>query len=331
VNDWKAIDANPQATPCKVPEQAASLTMRKQPIHAFTVDVEDYFHVEAFANAIHREAWPQLEYRCERNVYRMLDMLAEKSVRGTFFVLGWVADRSPQLVRDIAAAGHEVACHGHTHQLVYRQTRQQFADETRYAKELLEDLTGKAVNGYRAASFSITKVSMWALDTLIDLGFTYDSSVFPVSHHDNYGIPGAPLGPCRMRAPSGRSLIEVPLSVAQVAGLRVPISGGGYFRLFPYWLSRAGMRSVEREGDRPLVFYVHPWEIDVDQPRVQANFLSRLRHYNNIDRCEGRLRRLLNDFQFGSMSDVLAAHGMLPIPSRVREDSRLGQPIVALQ
>ncbi|HRX88746.1 MAG TPA: polysaccharide deacetylase family protein, partial [Steroidobacteraceae bacterium] len=201
--------------------------MSSQPIHAFTVDVEDYFHVEAFANAIHRDSWPQLEYRCERNVYRMLEMLAERSVRGTFFVLGWVADRSPQLVRDIAAAGHEVACHGQSHQLVYRQSRQQFADETRYAKELLEDLTGTAVLGYRAASFSITKVSMWALDTLIDLGFTYDSSVFPVRHHDNYGIPEAPLGPCRMRAPSGRTLIEVPLSVAELGGLRVPVSGGG--------------------------------------------------------------------------------------------------------
>ena len=303
---------------------------RSQPIHAFTVDVEDYFHVEAFANAIHRDTWPQLEYRCERNVYRMLDMLAERSVRGTFFVLGWVADRSPQLVKDIAAAGHEIACHGHSHQLVYRQTRQQFADETRYAKELLEDLTGTAVLGYRAASFSITKVSMWALDTLIDLGFTYDSSVFPVRHHDNYGIPEAPLGPCRMRAPSGRTLIEVPLSVADVAGLRVPVSGGGYFRLFPYWLSRAGMRHVERKSGRPVIFYVHPWEIDVDQPRVQAGLVSRLRHYNNISRCEARLRRLLQDFEFGTMSDVLAVHGMLPVPSRTREDSVIGRPAVAL-
>ncbi|MBK6596979.1 MAG: DUF3473 domain-containing protein [Proteobacteria bacterium] len=304
--------------------------MRSQPIHAFTVDVEDYFHVEAFANAIHRDSWPHLEYRCERNVYRMLDMLAERSVRGTFFVLGWVAERSPQLIKDIAAAGHEIACHGHSHQLVYRQTRQQFADETRYAKGLLEDLTGTAVLGYRAASFSITKVSMWALDTLIDLGFTYDSSVFPVRHHDNYGIPEAPLGPCRMRAPSGRTLIEVPLSVADVAGLRVPVSGGGYFRLFPYWLSRAGMRHVERKSGRPVIFYVHPWEIDVDQPRVQAGLVSRLRHYNNISRCEARLRRLLQDFEFGTMSDVLAVHGMLPVPSRTREDSVIGRPAVAL-
>ncbi len=309
---------------------AEKSVMRSQPIHAFTVDVEDYFHVEAFANAIHRDSWPHLEYRCERNVYRMLDMLAERSVRGTFFVLGWVAERSPQLIKDIAAAGHEIACHGHSHQLVYRQTRQQFADETRYAKGLLEDLTGTAVLGYRAASFSITKVSMWALDTLIDLGFTYDSSVFPVRHHDNYGIPEAPLGPCRMRAPSGRTLIEVPLSVADVAGLRVPVSGGGYFRLFPYWLSRAGMRHVERKSGRPVIFYVHPWEIDVDQPRVQAGLVSRLRHYNNISRCEARLRRLLQDFEFGTMSDVLAVHGMLPVPSRTREDSVIGRPAVAL-
>jgi polysaccharide deacetylase family protein (PEP-CTERM system associated) len=298
-------------------------------VNAFTVDVEDYFHVEAFANSIARESWPQLEYRCERNVGRLLEMLDERGVRGTFFVLGWIAERSPQLVKDIAAAGHEIACHGYSHQLVYRQTREVFTRETRQAKELLEDLSGKPVAGYRAASFSITKVSMWALDVLIDLGFTYDSSVFPVSHHDNYGVPEAPVGPCRLRAPSGRSLIEVPLSVATVAGLRVPVSGGGYFRLFPYWMSRAGMRSIEREGDRPVVFYMHPWEIDVDQPRVHANFVSRFRHYNNIDRCEARLQKLLRDFRFGTMADLLAARGMLPIAHRTREPL-VGRPAIAL-
>jgi polysaccharide deacetylase family protein (PEP-CTERM system associated) len=298
-------------------------------VNAFTVDVEDYFHVEAFANAISRESWPKLEYRCERNVHRILDMLAERNVRGTFFVLGWVAERSPELVKAIAAAGHEVACHGFSHQLVYRQTREQFTSETRRAKELLEDLVGKPVLGYRAASFSITKVSMWALDVLIDLGFTYDSSVFPVKHHDNYGIPEAPLGPFRLRAPSGRTLIEVPLSVASFLGARVPVSGGGYFRLFPYWLSRAGMRQIEQAGERPVVFYFHPWEIDVDQPRVAANLVSRMRHYNNIGKCEPRLRRLLADFNFGTMSDALAARGMLPIPHRSREPV-VGLPAIAL-
>jgi polysaccharide deacetylase family protein (PEP-CTERM system associated) len=196
-----------------------------------------------------------------------------------------------------------------THQLVYRQTREQFATETVRAKQLLEDLSGQAVGGYRAASFSITQASLWAVDVLIDAGFTYDSSVFPIRHHDNYGIPDAPVSPFRLRAPSGRSLIEVPLSVASFAGLRIPVSGGGWFRLFPYWFTRAALQRVERTEQRSIIFYVHPWEIDVDQPRVHANFVSRLRHYNNIDRCEPRLRRLLTDFQFGTMADVLAARG----------------------
>jgi polysaccharide deacetylase family protein (PEP-CTERM system associated) len=303
--------------------------VEKKIINAFTVDVEDYFHVEAFSNAIARDSWSRLEYRCVRNVERMLEMLAERDVRGTFFILGWVAERSPELVKKIAAAGHEIACHGYSHQLVYRQTRDVFTNETRRAKELLEDLSGKPVLGYRAASFSITKVSMWALDVLIDLGFTYDSSVFPVRHHDNYGVPEAPLGPCRLRAPSGRTLIEVPLSVADIGGLRVPVSGGGYFRLLPYWLSRAGMRHIEAQGNRPVIFYVHPWEIDTDQPRVSAGLVSRLRHYNNIDRCEARLRRLLQDFEFGTVDQMLAANGMLPIPHRSREPMVAG-PAIAL-
>jgi polysaccharide deacetylase family protein (PEP-CTERM system associated) len=283
----------------------------QQKLHAFTVDVEDYFHVEAFANCIDRESWNTAEYRCERNVARILEMLAARDVRGTFFVLGWVAERSPRLVREIAGAGHEIACHGHSHQLVYRQTREQFTNETRHAKELLEDLSGKPVLGYRAASFSITQASMWALDVLIDLGFTYDSSVFPVGHHDNYGIAGAPRGLCRLRAPSGRFLTEAPLSVANAFGLPIPVAGGGYFRLFPYWFSRAAMRQIEREEGRSVIFYVHPWEIDTEQPRVEARLLSRFRHYNNIEKCESRLQRLLADFRFGSLSNVLQAQGML--------------------
>jgi polysaccharide deacetylase family protein (PEP-CTERM system associated) len=296
-------------------------------IHAFTVDVEDYFHVEAFANTISRENWAAQEYRCERNIARMLEMLGERGVRGTFFVLGWIAERSPQIVRDIAKAGHEVACHGMTHQLVYRQTREQFAAETIRAKHLLEDLSGQHVAGYRAASFSITQASLWAVDVLIDAGFTYDSSVFPIRHHDNYGIPDAPVVPFRLRAPSGRSLLEVPLSVASFAGLRIPVSGGGWFRLFPYWFSRAAMRRIEVTEERSIVFYVHPWEIDVDQPRVHANLVSRLRHYNNIDRCEARLQRLLADFRFGAMADVLAARGFA---NENRTPVSALQPAVAL-
>jgi polysaccharide deacetylase family protein (PEP-CTERM system associated) len=274
-------------------------------INAFTIDVEDYFQVEALARVIPCERWSYMEYRCERNVARLLELLAAKRVHGTFFILGWIAQRSPQLVRDIAAAGHEVACHGMSHKLIYKQTREEFRDETRKSKALLEDLTGRAVEGYRAASFSIVKSSLWALDELIDAGFRYDSSVFPV-RHDNYGIPDAPLEPFEIAAPSGRKLLEFPMSVANWGSLRLPVSGGGYFRIFPYWLTRRSLARINERERRPFVFYLHPWEIDPGQPRVNAGLKSRLRHYTNLSRCEARLARLLSEFSFAPMRDVLA-------------------------
>ena len=272
-------------------------------INAFTVDVEDYFHVAALASAVSRESWPSRESRVERNTERLLGVLEEKAVRGTFFVLGWVAERSPQLVRRIAAAGHEIACHGFSHQLIYRQSRQEFREETARAKGLLEDATGRAVIGYRAASFSIVRDTLWALDELIDLGFRYDSSIFAI-RHDRYGIPDASPAPGRVTAPSGRSLLEFPMAPASFFGLKVPVTGGGYFRIFPYSLTRAGLRRINAAG-HPFSFYLHPWEIDPDQPRVSVGALSRFRHYTNLSRCEGRLRRLLGEFAFRPMSDVL--------------------------
>lgn len=274
-------------------------------INAFTIDVEDYFQVEALAQVIPRDSWSKMEYRCERNVGRLLELLAERGVHGTFFILGWIAERSPQLVRDIAAAGHEVACHGMSHKLIYRQEVAEFRDETRRSKALLEDLIGKPVQGYRAASFSIVKSSMWALDELIDAGFTYDSSVFPV-RHDNYGMPDAALEPYEIVAPSGRRLAEFPMSVANWGALRLPVSGGGYFRIFPYWITRSSLARINEREQRPFVFYLHPWEIDADQPRVRAGLKSRLRHYTNLSRCEARLKRLLGEFSFAPMREVLA-------------------------
>ena len=205
---------------------------RETPINAMTVDVEDYFHVAAFAEAIQRDEWERLERRYESNTHRVLEILAEASVRATFFVLGWVAERSPAIVRRISAAGHEVACHGYSHQLIYRQTPETFARETRLSKSILEDALGGPVRGYRAASYSITRDSLWALDILLDEGFSYDSSIFPI-RHDRYGIPGAPADPARLAAPSGREIVEFPLSVARWAGMTVPVAGGGYFRLLP--------------------------------------------------------------------------------------------------
>lgn len=274
-------------------------------INAFTIDVEDYFQVEAMARVVSRDSWAGMEYRCENNVHRLLALLEEAKVRGTFFILGWIAERSPQLIREIAAAGHEIGCHGMSHRLIYKQSREEFRDETRRSKQLLEDLVGHPVRGYRAASFSIVNRSLWALDELIDAGFAYDSSVFPV-RHDNYGIPDAPLSPFEITAPSGRTLVEFPMSVARWGALRLPVSGGGYFRIFPYWLTRSSLARINQRERRPFVFYLHPWEIDVNQPRLNAGWKSRLRHYTNLSRCEARLRRLLSDFQFAPMGEVLA-------------------------
>ena len=280
-------------------------------VNAFTVDVEDYFQVAALAPAIERASWPQRESRVERNTGVLLDLLAERGIRGTFFVLGWIAERHPLLIKRIAAEGHEIACHGYSHQLIYEQTPEDFREETARSKDMLEQLSGAPVMGYRAASFSITRRSLWALDLLIDLGFKYDSSIFPI-RHDRYGIPGADPRPAALSAPSGRTLVEFPMSAASYLGVRIPVSGGGYFRLLPYFVTRTGLRQINGRFGRPFAFYLHPWEIDPDQPRVRVGWLSRFRHYTNLDRCESRLRRLLHEFRFGTMREALQAVGLLP-------------------
>ena len=279
-------------------------------VNALSIDVEDYFQVAALAPAVARETWSQRESRVERNTDILLALLEERGLYATFFVLGWIAERHPTLVERIAAAGHEVASHGFSHQLIYGQTPAEFREETRRSKELLQDLTGRAVIGYRAASFSITKQSLWALDVLLDLGFQYDSSIFPI-HHDRYGIPGASPEPGRISAPSGRTLVEFPMSAASLGGIKIPVSGGGYFRLLPYWVTRAGLRQVNQKRGHPFVFYLHPWEIDPGQPRIEVKWLSRFRHYTNLERCEERLRRLLADFAFTRIKDVLERRGLL--------------------
>src|SRR5579863_4850734 len=279
-------------------------------LNAFTVDVEDYFHVAALSSAIARDTWDSRQLRVQANTEKLLQILEERGVHATFFVLGWLAERVPALVRRIADAGHEIACHGFSHQLVYRQTPVEFREETIRAKNFLEDTVGHAVLGYRAASFSVTRDSLWALDVLIDLGFRYDSSVFPI-HHDLYGLPGATPEPHRVSAPSGRTLAEFPMSAASFFGLQVPVSGGGYFRILPYWLTRAGLRQINQRRGRPFAFYLHPWEIDPGQPRISVGAFSRFRHYTNLTRCEARLRRVLKDFAFTSMHEVLLQRGLL--------------------
>ncbi len=272
--------------------------------NALTVDVEDYFHVAAFAQQIDPATWDRFPLRVEWNTHRLLDLFAEQDVHATFFVLGWVAERCPGLVRVIAERGHEVACHGYSHQLIYGQTPALFRAETIRAKACLEDQAQRPVLGYRAASYSITRRSLWALDILAELGFAYDSSIFPV-HHDRYGIPGSPRWPYRLDTLSGGSIIEFPPSTLAVGGHRLPVAGGGYFRIYPYPLTRLALSRINRTEGRPFIFYLHPWEIDPEQPRIRAGWLSTFRHYTNLNRCEGRLRRLLRDFQFAPAGDVL--------------------------
>ncbi len=276
--------------------------------NALTVDVEDYFQVAALAEAVKPEDWGQHELRVERNTHRLLDLFDSRGVKATFFVLGWVAERCPGLVREIVARGHELASHGYSHQLVYQQRPAVFRDETRRSKQILEDQVQQPVLGYRAASYSVTGDSLWALDIIAEEGFVWDSSIFPV-HHDRYGIPGAERWPHQLQTPAGHSLVEFPLTTLRLSGLTVPIAGGGYFRLYPYVFSRFGLRRINRRDRRPFIFYLHPWEVDPDQPRVSVGWKSRFRHYNNLHKCENRLRRLLDDFAFDTVGNVLRAQG----------------------
>jgi polysaccharide deacetylase family protein (PEP-CTERM system associated) len=290
------------------------MSLRAEPIkNAMTVDVEDYFHVAALSKSIDRSEWNDMEYRAEANTQRLLDLFDETNIKATFFVLGWVARRSPELIREIHRRGHEVASHGMSHKLVFNQTPEEFASETLEAKALLEDIIGSRVRGYRASTYSITRRSLWALDILHDVGFDYDSSIFPISH-DVYGIADAAVEPSHLLTPKGASIVEFPMSTAPMFGLKLPVSGGGYFRLLPYWLTRAGLSKLNVQLERPFIFYLHPWEIDPQQPRIKTSALSRFRHYTNLDRCESRLRRLIQDFAFTTVEDVLSNLKLLHDP-----------------
>ncbi|MDH5570123.1 MAG: DUF3473 domain-containing protein [Gammaproteobacteria bacterium] len=275
--------------------------------NAFTIDVEDYFQVSAFENDIKRSEWDSIESRVVNNTQCILRMLDKHNIKATFFILGWVAERNKQLVMDISSEGHEIASHGYSHKLIYNQSKSEFRDETLKAKHLLEDIIQKPVNGYRAASYSITKDSLWALDILANAGFKYDSSIYPVVH-DRYGIPDAQEMPYVINNSNGQGLIEFPLSVYKIINYNLPVSGGGYFRLYPYFFTKYALASIN-ECDKPFVFYLHPWEVDPGQPRIATNLISRFRHYNNLDRCEERLNKLLNDFNFTTMINVLKNQG----------------------
>ena len=276
-------------------------------LNALTIDVEDYFQVNAFARCIRREDWGDYPLRIEKNTHCILNMLDEFNVRATFFVLGWIAERAPSLINEIHARGHEISCHGYAHELIYVIGADAFRRDIRKAKQILEDICGEKVCGYRAPSYSITKQSLWALDILIEEGFTYDSSIFPV-YHDTYGIPDAPRFPCVIERQAG-SITEFPLSVypIRICGreYRLPIAGGGYLRLFPADFLRRGIAAINEKENQPAVLYFHPWEIDPDQPRIKAGVKSTFRHYLNLRSTEGKLRHIIGKGRFGNMKEVL--------------------------
>lgn len=277
--------------------------------NALTFDIEEYFHAEAFAQVVRPEEWPSLASRVVDGTRQILELLARHRTRATFFVLGWVAERHPDLVREIRAGGHEVACHGYAHRLVYRMDRETLRADLRRARQAIEDASGAAVAGYRAPTFSIVRGSLWALEVLAEEGFEYDSSVFPI-HHDRYGIPDAPRFPHRLALPGGAVLWEFPITTLEIAGQRVPFSGGGYFRLAPYAFIRAALRRVNRREAMPAMVYLHPWELDPEQPRLPIRGVSRLRHYANLRRTGAKLEQLLRDFAFAPAREILRERGL---------------------
>ena len=259
-----------------------------------TIDVEDYFQVSAFEDIIDPKDWDAMEQRVVRNTEKVLDLLAQHNTKATFFIVGWIADRFPQLVQTIHSQGHPIGCHSYWHRKVYDLTPEEFRADTAKVKSILENIVGEPVLGYRAPSYSITTKSLWAIDILKELGFTYDSSIFPI-HHDTYGIPDAP----RFAYRHANGLCEYPISTALMLGRKIPVSGGGYFRLFPYWFTRHALRTINSKEGKPFIFYLHPWELDPDQPRMhKARVLSRFRHYNQLRQTAGRFARLLQDFRF---------------------------------
>ena len=276
--------------------------------HVFTVDVEDWYQGLDFD----LNEWARFAPRLETGLVRLLELLADAGARATFFIVGWQADRTPGIVREIARHGHEIACHGYTHRFVYRLTPATFREEVRRSRDVLEALAGEPVVGFRAPFFSITADALWALDVLLEEGFRYDSSIFPVWNH-RYGIPRAARQPGRVTTPAGGTLFEVPLSTVRLpsarlpVGLNIPVSGGAYFRLYPYRLTRALVRRLERAGDR-LVFYAHPWEYDPSHPRIRLPHpVSQITHYVNLAAMAGRTRQLLRDFRFVPIREAFAA------------------------
>lgn len=281
-------------------------------MHCFTVDVEDYFQVNAFEDTVPRETWDDYSPRIHRGTDTLLDLLARHGTRGTFFTLGWVARRHPDLVRRIVSAGHEIASHGFWHRRVTDLDPDGFRQDLRESKQALEDVSGTEVVGFRAPSFSIVPGREWALDILLEEGFRYDSSLFPI-RRPGYGYPNAPTAPHMIDRPAGR-LLELPPATLEVARMRIPAAGGGYFRQFPYQVTSRAFRQAERLGQTGM-FYIHPWELDPSQPRIAVSRLTRIRHYRGLEHTLPRLERLLAEFRFTSVANRFGAGFNAPVPA----------------
>ncbi len=272
------------------------------PVNAMTVDVEDYFQVSAFENFITREDWAHLPCRVESNTNKILDLFNDNNIKATFFTLGWVAERYPQLIRRMVDDGHELASHGYSHVRVTQQTPKAFTDDVIKTKNLLEDISGVQINGYRAASYSINQTNLWALEILAETGHKYSSSIYPIKH-DLYGVPDAPRFAYRPHGDQG--ILEIPITTVELIGKKLPCGGGGFFRLYPYSVSRWALQRVNQIEKQSGMFYFHPWEIDPDQPRQNnVNLKTRFRHYLNLGRMETRLKSLLRDFSWDRMDKV---------------------------
>ena len=285
-------------------EKGRSCEAGLPPKHIMSVDVEDYFMVEAFAGSVSRDSWESRPSRVVISTRRILNLFDRYNVKGTFFFVGWVAHKFPKLVREVHARGHELACHSYWHRTVYSQTQDEFREDTQAAVRAIEDAAGVKVFGYRAPSWSITKDCLWALDVLAEEGFTYDSSIYPI-HHDLYGVPGARRFPYTHRLKDGHSLLEFPPATVQVLGQNLPCAGGGYLRIFPLAYTHWAFRKFQEDYGNRVVVYFHPWELDPDQPRIREKLKSRLRHYTNLDKMTDRLEILLQTYSFQPFRELV--------------------------
>jgi polysaccharide deacetylase family protein (PEP-CTERM system associated) len=285
-------------------------------VNILSIDVEDYFHPSEVQSSIDPSRWATLPSRVESSTNQILDLLDLHDVKATFFILGWVAEHHPKLVREIANRGHEIGCHSYAHQLVFDLSPAQFRDDTLRALRAIEDACGVTARAYRAPSYSVTSASLWALEILAECGFTHDSSIAPIVH-DRYGIPGFGRHAQVVNTPSG-PLLEVPVATVQLSRTRVaPVGGGAYLRLFPYRYTAAGIRKINREEAKAACIYIHPWELDVDQPRLATGIIARMRTYGGLSTVAPKLRRLLKEFRFSTLTAVYPAGGHAGITEEI--------------